>query len=81
VAKVLAAGKTPAGSHRPVMVAEILSVVFCSRDERAVRRGVAKGDFLAPDHRQQKLSECPPFFSGRLSGEPRFHGMDQLLDS
>ena len=27
IAKVLAAGKTPAGSHRPIMVAEILEVL------------------------------------------------------
>jgi len=36
VAKVLAGGKTPAGSHRPIMVAEILSVLALQPGERAV---------------------------------------------
>jgi 16S rRNA (cytosine1402-N4)-methyltransferase len=36
VAKVLAAGKTPAGSHRPIMVAEILAVLALQPGEHAV---------------------------------------------
>ena len=36
VAKVLAAGKTPAGSHRPIMVAEILAVLALRPGEHAV---------------------------------------------
>ena len=36
VAKVLASGKTPAGSHRPIMVAEILSALALKPGECAV---------------------------------------------
>lgn len=36
VAKVLASGKTPAGSHRPIMVAEILAVLAPQPGELAV---------------------------------------------
>ncbi len=36
VAQVLAAGKTPAGSHRPIMVEEILEVLAPQPGERAV---------------------------------------------
>src|SRR6266480_3420970 len=36
VAKVLASGKTPAGSHRPIMVAEILEVLAPKPGELAV---------------------------------------------
>ena len=36
VAKVLAAGKTPAGSHRPIMVAEILEALALQAGEIAV---------------------------------------------
>ncbi len=36
VAKVVAAGKTPAGSHRPIMVAEILAVLALQPGEVAV---------------------------------------------
>jgi 16S rRNA (cytosine1402-N4)-methyltransferase len=36
VAKVLAAGKTPAGSHRPIMVAEVLQVLSPQAGEVAV---------------------------------------------
>lgn len=36
VAKVLAAGKTPAGTHRPIMVAEIMAVLAPKPGERAV---------------------------------------------
>jgi 16S rRNA (cytosine1402-N4)-methyltransferase len=35
VAKVIAAGKTPAGSHRPIMVAEVLAAVAPQRGEIA----------------------------------------------
>ena len=36
VAKVLAAGKTPAGTHRPILVAEILGVLALQRGEHVV---------------------------------------------
>ena len=36
VAKVIAAGKTPAGTHRPIMVAEILPVLALQSGEVAV---------------------------------------------
>ena len=36
VAKVLAAGKTPAGSHRPIMVAEILAALALQPGEAVV---------------------------------------------
>ena len=36
VAKVLASGKTPAGTHRPIMVAEILEVLALQPGETAV---------------------------------------------
>src|SRR5215510_12637994 len=36
VAKVLASGKTPAGTHRPIMVAEILEVLAIKPGELAV---------------------------------------------
>src|ERR1041385_6581557 len=36
VAKVLASGKTPAGTHRPIMVAEILDVLAPKPGELAV---------------------------------------------
>src|SRR2546425_2893892 len=36
IAKVLASGKTPAGSHRPIMVAEILDVLDPKPGEVAV---------------------------------------------
>lgn len=36
VAKVIASGKTPAGSHRPIMVAEILDVLALQPGETAV---------------------------------------------
>src|SRR3954471_3153741 len=36
VAKVLAAGKTPAGSHRPIMVAEILATLALQPGEQVV---------------------------------------------
>jgi 16S rRNA (cytosine1402-N4)-methyltransferase len=36
VAKVLAAGKTPAGSHRPIMVAEILAILALQPGEHVV---------------------------------------------
>src|SRR5450755_3194420 len=36
IAKIIAAGKTPAGSHRPIMVAEILEVFAPRRGEVAI---------------------------------------------
>src|SRR5215471_12382186 len=36
IAKVLASGKTPAGTHRPIMVAEILEVLAPRPGELAV---------------------------------------------
>ena len=36
VAKVVAAGKTPAGSHRPIMVREIMEVIAARPGDLAV---------------------------------------------
>lgn len=52
VAKVMAAGKTPAGTHRPIMVAEILEILSPKPGEVAVDCTLGYGghalEFLAP---------------------------------
>ncbi|MSU65714.1 MAG: 16S rRNA (cytosine(1402)-N(4))-methyltransferase RsmH [Opitutus sp.] len=61
VAKVLAAGKTPAGSHRPIMVAEILEVLALEPGELAVDCTLGFGG-----HSQELLARITP--GGRLIG-------------
>ncbi|WP_438481717.1 16S rRNA (cytosine(1402)-N(4))-methyltransferase RsmH [Oleiharenicola lentus] len=59
VAKVLAAGKTPAGSHRPIMVAEILDVLALQPGEIAVDCTLGFGG-----HSRELLQKISP--GGRL---------------
>jgi 16S rRNA (cytosine1402-N4)-methyltransferase len=61
VAKVLASGKTPAGSHRPIMVAEILSVLAPRAGEIAADCTLGYGG-----HAQEILPRLMP--GGRLLG-------------
>ena len=61
VAKVLAAGKTPAGTHRPIMVAEILEVLAPKPGETAVDCTLGYGG-----HAQEILARLQP--GGRLIG-------------
>ena len=61
VAKVLAAGKTPAGSHRPIMVAEILSVLALQPGEHVVDCTLGFGG-----HARELLARIAP--GGRLIG-------------
>jgi 16S rRNA (cytosine1402-N4)-methyltransferase len=61
VAKVLAAGKTPAGSHRPVMVAEILRVLSLQPGEHVVDCTLGFGG-----HTRELLARIAP--GGRLIG-------------
>ena len=61
VAKVLAAGKTPAGMHRPVMVAEILQALGPQPGEIAVDCTLGFGG-----HAQELLARIQP--GGRLLG-------------
>jgi 16S rRNA (cytosine1402-N4)-methyltransferase len=61
VAKVLAAGKTPAGTHRPIMVAEILAVLAPQPGELAVDCTLGHGG-----HAQEILARLAP--GGRLLG-------------
>ena len=61
VAKVLAAGKTPAGTHRPIMVAEILSVLAPLPGEVAVDCTLGFGG-----HAEKLLAALQP--GGRLLG-------------
>ena len=61
VAKVLASGKTPAGSHRPIMVAEILEVLAPCPSEVAVDATLGFGG-----HAQELLARLQP--GGRLLG-------------
>jgi 16S rRNA (cytosine1402-N4)-methyltransferase len=61
VAKVLAAGKTPAGSHRPIMVAEILRVLALQPGEHAVDCTLGYGG-----HTRELLARIAP--GGRLIG-------------
>src|SRR6188768_3083419 len=55
VAKVLAAGKTPAGSHRPIMVTEILEVLAPAPGEVAVDCTLGYGG-----HAQEILRRLQP---------------------
>lgn len=61
VAKVLASGKTPAGTHRSIMVAEILAVLAPQPGEVAVDCTLGYGG-----HAQEILARLPP--GGRLLG-------------
>jgi 16S rRNA (cytosine1402-N4)-methyltransferase len=61
VAKVLASGKTPAGTHRPVMVAEVLEALAPQPGETAVDCTLGFGG-----HAQELLARLLP--GGRLLG-------------
>ncbi len=61
VAKVLAAGKTPAGTHRPIMVTEILGVLALQPGEVAVDCTLGYGG-----HAREMLAKLTP--GGRLIG-------------
>src|SRR5712671_3473377 len=61
VAKVLSAGKTPAGTHRPIMVKEILEVLDPKPGETAVDCTLGYGG-----HAQEILPRLQP--AGRLLG-------------
>jgi len=61
VAKVLASGKTPAGTHRPIMVAEILEALAPRPGELAVDCTLGYGG-----HAQEILARLQP--GGRLIG-------------
>jgi 16S rRNA (cytosine1402-N4)-methyltransferase len=61
VAKVVAAGKTPAGTHRPIMVAEIMEVLAPRPGEIAVDCTLGYGG-----HAQELLVRLQP--GGRLLG-------------
>jgi 16S rRNA (cytosine1402-N4)-methyltransferase len=61
VAKVMASGKTPAGTHRPIMVAEILEVLSPQAGEVAVDCTLGYGG-----HAQEILGRLQP--GGRLLG-------------
>src|SRR5258708_4618942 len=61
VARVLASGKTPAGSHRPIMVAEILEVLALQPGEIAVDCTLGYGG-----HAREILPKLIP--GGRLIG-------------
>jgi 16S rRNA (cytosine1402-N4)-methyltransferase len=61
IAKVLASGKTPAGSHRPIMVAEILETLRPMPGEVAVDCTLGYGG-----HAQEILARLQPH--GRLLG-------------
>jgi len=61
VAKVLASGKTPAGTHRPIMVADILEVLSPMPGELAVDCTLGYGG-----HAQEILARLQP--GGRLLG-------------
>src|SRR5438309_5836340 len=61
VAKVLASGKTPAGMHRPIMVAEILEVLAPRPGDIAVDCTLGYGG-----HAQELLPRLQP--GGRLIG-------------
>ena len=61
VAKVLSSGKTPAGSHRPIMVAEILAVLALQPGEHAVDCTLGFGG-----HARELLAHIAP--DGRLIG-------------
>ena len=61
VAKVLASGKTPAGTHRPIMVAEVLEVLAPRPGESAVDCTLGYGG-----HARELLARLLP--GGRLLG-------------
>lgn len=61
VAKVLASGKTPAGTHRPIMVAEILEVLALQPGETAVDCTLGYGG-----HAREIMAKLTP--GGRLIG-------------
>jgi 16S rRNA (cytosine1402-N4)-methyltransferase len=61
VSKVLASGKTPAGTHRPIMVAEILAVLAPAPGEIVVDATLGYGG-----HAQEILARIQP--GGRLFG-------------
>jgi 16S rRNA (cytosine1402-N4)-methyltransferase len=61
VAKVLASGKTPAGTHRPIMVAEILEVLALQPGQTAVDCTLGYGG-----HAREMLAKVTP--GGRLIG-------------
>jgi 16S rRNA (cytosine1402-N4)-methyltransferase len=61
VAKVLASGKTPAGTHRPIMVAEILAALAPQPGELAVDCTLGYGG-----HAQEILAKLQP--GGKLIG-------------
>ena len=61
IAKVLASGKTPAGTHRPIMVAEILEVLNPQPGEVAVDATLGYGG-----HARELLPKLQP--GGRLIG-------------
>ena len=61
VAKVIASGKTPAGSHRPIMVTEILEALALQRGEVAVDCTLGYGG-----HAAELLTRLAP--TGRLIG-------------
>lgn len=61
VAKVLASGKTPAGTHRPIMVSEILEILALQPGELAVDCTLGFGG-----HARELLTRITP--GGRLVG-------------
>jgi 16S rRNA (cytosine1402-N4)-methyltransferase len=61
VAKVLASGKTPAGTHRPIMVAEILEALAARPGEAAVDCTLGYGG-----HARELMARIQP--GGRLIG-------------
>ncbi|WP_414660473.1 16S rRNA (cytosine(1402)-N(4))-methyltransferase RsmH [Horticoccus sp. 23ND18S-11] len=61
VAKVIASGKTPAGTHRPILVAEILTVLALQPGESAVDCTLGFGG-----HAQELFARLAP--GGRLIG-------------
>jgi 16S rRNA (cytosine1402-N4)-methyltransferase len=61
VAKVIASGKTPAGTHRPIMVAEILEVLALRPGEHVVDGTLGYGG-----HARELLARIAP--GGRLIG-------------
>jgi 16S rRNA (cytosine1402-N4)-methyltransferase len=61
VAKVLASGKTPAGTHRPIMVAEVLAALAPQPGDVAVDATLGHGG-----HAQELLARLRP--GGRLLG-------------
>src|SRR3954464_13866746 len=66
VAKVLAAGKTPAGTHRPIMVTEIIEALALKPGEIVVDCTLGYGG-----HAQELLNQVAPpatALRGRLIG-------------